>query len=152
MKLKKKPTVVGSFLGVLAGLLYTIYSYSNNYTSNSNLIIFLIANILYFSLLGFILATIFNLATNPKKAEKIHVAALLGFIAFLIIISLTSIKSSGLVCRNLNAVFNCNFNQFLSFMILEGPFPLHLLQIFLILLGILIGLLLQNKDLIRFKK
>lgn len=152
MKLIKKPTVIGSFLGAFLGLVYTIYAQTKGYTSNTNVLVFLVANILYFSLLGFILAVFFNLVTDSKKVARFHIGALLGFIAFLLIVLTTSIRSTGLLCRNINAVFDCNLNEFISFMIIEGPFPLHLLQVFLILVGILIGLFIENKSLLGFKR
>src|SRR3989344_372249 len=127
----KKATVIWSFIGLILSIVYTIYSYKSGFTSNTNLIIFFIANALYFSLVGFIIAVFINLITK-NKAEPWHLGAMLGFIAYLLLLLATSIRSSGLVCRTIGTMFNCNLNQFFSFMIVEGPMPLHILQVFLI--------------------
>ena len=152
MRAKRKPTIISAFIGGILGLLYTIYSYSLGYMANTNIMVFFIANLLYFSLLGYVVGTIFELITLNKKTDLWHVGALLGFVAFLIIILFTSIRDGGFLCRNLNADYQCNANQFVSAMILEGPFPLHILQVCLILLGMLIGLLIGNRDMWRLKK
>lgn len=148
---KKNPNVIGSFTGAFLGVIYTLYNYfAFNYTSYTNVLVYLIANILYFSLIGFLIAVIYNLSTKSKRIQRWHVGALLGFISFLIILLFSSIKSSGFMCRSLNTIlFDCSFSQFINLMILEGPFPLHMLQVFLILLGMLIGLVIGNNQIMR---
>ena len=150
---KRNPNVIGSFIGAFLGVLYTLYNYyAFNYTSYTNILVYLISNILYFSLLGFLLAVIYNISTKSKRIQKWHICALLGYISFLIILLFSSIRSTGLMCRSLNTMlFDCSFSQFLNLMILEGPFPLHILQIFLILLGMLIGLIMGNNEMKRKK-
>lgn len=143
----RKPTVLWSFIGLVLALIYTFYSYLNGFTNNFNLIIFLISNILYFSLFGFIIGVLFNLFAK-KKVEIWHLGALIGFLAFLIFLLTISIKPTGLVCRNLDFIFECNLGQFVAYMIVEGPLPLHILQVFLMLLGVLIGLIFGSKDIL----
>ncbi len=147
----RKATVIWSFIGLILSILYTFYSYKNGFTSNTNLVIFFIANALYFSLVGFIIAVFINLITK-NKAEFWHLGAMLGFIAYLILLFTTSIRSAGLICRSIGVMFKCNFNQFFTFMIVEGPLPLHILQVFLILFGMLIGLILGSKDILWTRK
>jgi hypothetical protein len=150
MTKKRRPTVIGSLVGGIFGLIYTIYSVLiYGYTNNSPSFVFGIANVLYFSLLGFIFGVIFGLVLKDKSIQKWHIGAILGLVAFIIIILLTSIKTTGLECRSLDIKYeSCSPGDFFTFMILEGPFPLHLLQIFLILLGMLIGLIASNREII----
>ena len=154
MTKKNKPTVIGSLVGGIFGLLYTIYAVLiYGYTNNSSPFIFGIANVLYFSLLGFIFGVIFGLTIKDKSIQKWHIGAMLGLAAFIIIILLTSIKTTDLECRSLDIKYeSCSPSDFFTFMILEGPFPLHLLQIFLVLLGMLIGLIAGNREIIGLGK
>ena len=147
----KKATVIWSFIGLILSIAYTIYSYELGVISNTNIVIFFIANALYFSLVGFIIAVFINLITK-NKAEPWHLGAMLGFIAYLVLLLTTSIRSSGLMCRSIGTMFKCDFNQFFTFMIVEGPMPLHILQVFLILFGMLIGLILGSKDILWTRK
>ncbi len=150
---KRNPNVIGSFIGAILGVIYTLYNYfAFNYTSYTNVVVYLVSNILYFSLLGFLIAVIYNIFTKSKNVQRWHVGAFLGFLSFLIILLFSSIKSGELMCRSLNTeLFTCSFSQFINLMLLEGPFPLHILQVFLILLGMLIGLILGNNQLMRKK-